>query len=311
MFYANGRDVGQLKNDVTLTYTPERLDIKAGFPQQSVKNIAISETATLTAGLLEFDLFTYGELMGTSTFKIIEGASLSKTNQLLAPVSAYSYSNSGNPYWTPGATGFAVKIATTVRLSAAAGATTIFVTDTQGFHADDAATLSKIVGSAPVTETAVIASVNTGDNSITLTVGITNSYDYGALLLNDGVALASGTDYIVDYIGGGVALNPSSIRLLPGMSVAASYVHKVTSAEQLSFGGKVVSKPFPARFVHERDDGKLVVVSFPRAEMTGTLTLGFKEAEAMINDVEITGMADSSLPAGEQLVTVRLEEPTA
>ena len=307
MLYANGRDVGQLKNDVTLTYTPERLDIKAGFPQQTVKNIAISETATLTAGFLEFDLFTYGDIMGTATFRNISGASVARANHLLPPVSVYSYSNSGNPYWDINTT-LDVAIATTVRMSAPTGATTIFVTNVDGFTVGDDVILSKIVAGVPVTEIGAIASIDAGNNSITLADPIASSYDYGALVINDTAALTVRDDYIVDYIGGGIALNPASTLLRPGLSVAASYTYKVTAAEQLSFGGKVISKPFPARFVHERDDGKLVVITMPRAELTGTLTIGFKETEAMINDVEITAMADSNLPAGEQLVTIRLEE---
>lgn len=307
ILYANGRDVGQLKNDVTFAYTPEYLDVKAGFPQQSVKTIATSESATLTAGFLEFDLFTYGDIMGSAVFKTIPGGAVPVLNQLLPPVSAYSYSNSGNPYWDIDST-LAVAIATTIRLAAAVGTTTVYVTTVDGFAAGDSVMLSKIVNGTAVTETLTVASVNAGNNALVFTAPITNSYDYGALAINETTDLTAGTDYVVDYIGGGVALNPSSALLKPGLSVAASYTHEVVAAEQLSFGGKVTSKPFPLRFIHERDDGKLVVITMPKATMTGTLTVGFKETDAMINDVEITGTADSSLPAGEQLCSLRLEE---
>ena len=54
--FVNNTDVGQLKDDVSVKWTPDEFSLKAGFPQQEILNIPTGETCTMDFSMLEVDL---------------------------------------------------------------------------------------------------------------------------------------------------------------------------------------------------------------------------------------------------------------
>jgi hypothetical protein len=60
------------------------------------------------------------------------------------------------------------------------------------------------------------------------------------------------------------------------------------------------------RFEADRRDGKKWVLEFYRAQLSGDFEMAFQPSDAMVLDVEISALADSSRPNGEQLFSLSL-----
>jgi hypothetical protein len=304
--YINGQSVGQLTGDVTYSYTPEEKEIKAGYPQQVVKSAVVGESATLKAAFLEINMDRIADLLPLFTKEIVSAGITAVTNEWLGAINAASWVGAANRRWTSAAV--TAQLASKLTAVANAGATKIYVTDASLFTAGDAILLVK----SGTTEAATIDAdgVDTDENSLTLTAGITNAFSAGDFAKNTTVAPVSGTDFLYDPINGCVARVSGSTVIGEGDTVAIGYTYTQVSAIVLYGGGNVATAQFPMEFWHTQDDGKIHKIKFPKGQLTGAFELPFKETDVCILNVTIKSVSDSTKAAGKQLVEHWLENPS-
>ena len=303
ILYLDGQDVGQLSGDVVLSYGTEYKKIEAGFPKTTIKSKLIAESAQITAGFLEVDMQQLATLLPLFTLETVSGGDVAITNEWVGEVYEGRWKGCVNRKWTEDAV--SVKLASKLTAQALAGATTIYVNDASLFSPADPILLVK----SGTTEAATIAAlgVDTGENSLTLTAGITNAFAAGDFAANTAVTLVEGTDYYLDRINGCVSVVPSATKINEGDTVSISYTYTAVTATKLSAGGAISTTVFGLEVQHTRDDGKILKVKFSKAQITGNFELPFHEDSETILNVTIESVADSTKAAGKQLVEISLE----
>jgi len=307
VLYINGQSVGQLTGDVTYDYTPEEKEVKAGYPQQVVKSGVVGETATIKASMLEINVDRIADLLPLFTKEVVSAGTVAVANEWLGAVYEGRWVGAANRRWTTAAV--AVALASKLTAGANAGATKVYVTNASLFTAGDTLLLVK----SGTTEVATIDAdgVDTDENSLTVTAGLTNSFSAGDFVKNTAVTLVAGTDFYFDPIGGGVSVVPGSTLLDDGDTVAVSYSYTDVSAIVLYGGGNVQTAQFPMEFWHTQDDGVIQKIKFPKGQLSGAFSLPFKETDVCVLGVTIKSISDSTKATGKQLVEHRWEYPSS
>lgn len=303
ILYVNGVDVGILKGNVTFKYIPEYQEIKGGSPEQTIRKDLISETATLTAGIMEISPDTIGTLMPNLFTPGVQASGTAEVvYEYIGSINALRWSALAHNKLTVDAV--SVRKAAKLAAGASAGATKIYVENATLFAAGDTITLKD----GSTTENATIAAlgVDTSENSLTITEALSNTYSLNAICVNTADALVDGTDFYTNRIDGQIARVPSSIAIDDGDTVAVSYKHTTITAQTLKAGGKLLSSFYPMRFEADRRDGKKWVLEFYRAQLSGDFEMAFQPSDAMVLNVEISALADSSRSDGEQLFSLSL-----
>ena len=182
-----------------------------------------------------------------------------------------------------------------------AGDTVIYVTDASMYTAADGVTLKD----GSTTENGTIASggVDTDDNTITLTSGVSNSYTASGYVIDTTVAPVENTDFDVDPVNGRVRLITGSEVLAATDTVAVSYTYNVVSATSMYFGGKTTVFDHPMHFISDvRPDGLYWHIYFWRAQFTSDgLDINFDPEEPTVFNVKFTALASGDQDTGKTL----------
>lgn len=115
------------------------------------------------------------------------------------------------------------------------------------------------------------------------------------------------TDYTLDSATGRILLKEGSSALSEGDDVSiASY--KYLSKVEFGQGGGTTLPEKPVKYVYDSPDGdERITIDIPLGQIIGGQPITFKEEDFVINDIEIEATADSSKPAGQQLVKITYE----
>lgn len=73
------------------------------------------------------------------------------------------------------------------------------------------------------------------------------------------------------------------------------------SFDVLKFGGSRTISETPIRFVHERPDGKDIVIVLYKCVATPEITIPFDEENVILHDLSFDALIDSSRTAGDQI----------
>lgn len=303
VLYVNGTDVGLLKGNVTFSYAPEYQEITGGSPEQLVKKSLISESATLTAGMMEINLSTIGSIMPIFTPENTGTDTASAVKEYLGPMYAGTWQGAENAFWTEGGT-VELFLASPLSAIATAGATKIYVEDASLFSPSDVVVLTDGATTEEVTIAAL--GVDTTENSLTVSA-LDNSYGITGYAHNKTVSLVDGTDYFINRINGQVTIISDSSLISDGDTASVSYVHHVYATQGLYAGGQASTDTYPVRFESERADGKKFVIEFYKAQIAGEFSMEFNPSDAMVLNVEISAVADSSKEAGKQLFSIKTQ----
>lgn len=303
ILYVNGTDVGLLKGNVTFKYAPEYQEITGGSPEQLVKKSLIKETATLTAGMLEIDIDTIGNINTIFTRDDAGAADTVVVKEYLGEIHAGVWSAAKYPSWKVGET-VAMFLATPLTAQAASGATVLHVGDASLFTAGD----TLVLKDGATTETATIAALGVDEsaNTLTITVGLANSYTITGHVSNTAVSLVDGTDFFVNRINGQATILATSEKVAEGDTVTLSYTYQTFASQGLYAGGKMSTDYYPMRFESARSDGKKWVLEFYKAQLAGEFSMEFSPSDAMVLTVEISALADSTKTVGKQLFALTI-----
>jgi len=303
VLYINGVSVGQLKNDVVATFGKEFYEIEAGFPKSTIKEFRISESAQLTAGMLEVNLDNLNNIMDEFT-KV--NTSAGETEVTYEHVADISYAN-----WVALAhqnildAGVTVYLASLLTANAASGQKVVQVADASIFTAGDAVQLVSATANEEVTIDA--EGVDTDENTITMTTNLVNSYEIGDQAADKTVSLDEATDYYIDRIDG-KALGIDGGDIPDGCDISIAYTYDAVTGTTLYGGGKTtLGSGVPIRFEHTRSDGKILKIEFFKALVKGDLEMPFHEDTETILNITISAQADSTRDAGKQLYAITLE----
>lgn len=302
--FVNGRDVGQLKGDVTFKHSKEFYEVKAGFPETTLLKVLISESAEAQMSLIEINLDTVAALMPEYRLRVEGGADVTVSQEFLGSLYSYRWGTAQHSRWTDGTV--SVQPAAVLASTADAGATKVFLDSVTRFKAGDSVTLRK--GATTETKTIASGGVVAGERSVTFTTPLGNSYDFGALAVNGTLSLEEGTDYGLDRLEGRVIRRNGSTKISDGDAVAVSYIYRKEASKILTAGGVSTTSTFPMRFEHTRRDGRKRVVEFYKCSVTGDFSIPFAEKSEAIWQVTVSAQADSSRPEGDQLYSIRDEE---
>ncbi|MCF4150223.1 hypothetical protein L2W58_00170 [Dethiosulfovibrio sp. F2B] len=161
----------------------------------------------------------------------------------------------------------------------------------------------------PVTENAGTATV--ADELVTLFDSVHTMLGKGrvegdaTVTTVDGTALTEGVDYYLDRLNGTIYRVPDSAKIADGDDVKACYTYKTYESKGFGVGGGTsTDKTFRVDFYHKRRDGKYRHVRIWKGKVKGNFSMAFKEASESPLAVEVTAIADSTKPAGRQLMTV-------
>lgn len=88
-----------------------------------------------------------------------------------------------------------------------------------------------------------------------------------------------------------------------GAPTGGSYSEPDDSAsyDVITFGGKKTIDELPVRFVHERPDGKEVIVVMYKAVATPEITIPFNDEGVSVHDIRFKALHVTSRDAGDQL----------
>ncbi len=120
-----------------------------------------------------------------------------------------------------------------------------------------------------------------------------------------GTALTEGTDYYLDRLEGKIYRVPSSSKVADGEDVKVTYTYRTYESKGFGVGGGAsTDKTFRVDFYHKRRDGLYRHIRIWKGKVKGNFAMAFKEASEAPLAVKVTAIADSSKPAGQQLMTV-------
>lgn len=298
--YVNGIDVGLLKGEVTFSYEPEWQKITGGSPEQVVKEVLTSETATITANMMEVNLSTLAAVNSLFTSSNVTAEDVAVTKEFLsAGIRSGFWTACANRGWTEDGA-VAVFLASGLASPAPAGATKIYVDKASLFTAGDSVVL--IDGETTETKTIATEGVNEAENSLTFTEALSNTYGINGTAHNDTVSLAEGTDYFVNRIDGQVTRIGDSTKVADNDTVSVTYEYTTVTGVKNTFGGKSSVPDYPVEFVSDKkSDGKQIKIKFYRAQFNGAFSLPFNPTDAAQVPVSIVALADSTRAVGDQL----------
>ena len=299
--YINGTDVGQVDGDVEFTHKKTTYEKKSGFPAVTVLSVTTEESIEGKFDLLEANLDTLRGVMPEYALVTVGAGTAAVTDELLSGISASRKSALTNSRVADSG----VTVALAARLSAAAdsGATVLHLESVRGFRAGDSVTL--VSGSTTESVTIASAGVDAGALTLTLSAGLTNSYATGAIAKDTTVSLTEGTDYYVDRLDGTIWLKTGSTKLAEGDALAVGYTHATYSGRGFSAGGGSGSDTtYLLDFWHKRRDGRYRRVRIHKAKISGDFAMKFAESKESPVELSITGIADSTRAAGDQLWSV-------
>ena len=161
---------------------------------------------------------------------------------------------------------------------------------------DEYAAYTQNAGTGSITDEEVVVYANKNTKLeheyLTGTITVTDSEDN---------PLAEGTDYYIDRVDGQICRVPSSANIADGDTVKVTYDYVTYDESGFGFGGSgTESSDHQLVFVHKKRDGKYRVVKLWKAKVGGDFVLGFNPSDVSPIELEITAVADSSKPAGQQ-----------
>ncbi|MCK9327414.1 MAG: hypothetical protein M0P69_18115 [Bacteroidales bacterium] len=300
ILYVNGIDVGLLKGEVTFSYEPEWTKITGGSPEQTIKEVLTSENATITANMMEVNLSTLASVNALFTESAVSSGEEEVVKEFLeAGLRSGFWTAAQNRGWTEDGT-VEVFLASGLTTPASAGATKIYVDDASLFTAADEIILTD--GATTETRTIAALGVDESENSLTVTVALSNSYSISGVVHNNTVSMVEGTDYFVNRIDGQLTRIADSAKVADNDPVSVSYEYSVITGKKVTFGGKTTVPSYPIEFISdEKSDGKQIKIRFYKAQFNGSFSLPFNPTDAAQVPVSIVALADSTRSTGDQL----------
>lgn len=121
-----------------------------------------------------------------------------------------------------------------------------------------------------------------------------------------------GADFYLDRLTGNIyRVTGSTPFAADGVEVEIKYKHTPPASTGFGMGGaSTTSNLFKFEFVHKRRDGKYRVITLHTCLVAGDFSMAFQEQAESTLPLQITAIADSTQPAGQQFGTT-LESDTA
>jgi hypothetical protein len=294
--YINNANIGGLSGDVTMTWGKEKLELKEGFPSTTFETIATSESLELAFSMKEVNLDRMRSFIPGLTLKTSTAGTDTAENEYIANVQDDRKLGLAQRGLTSAT--FTAKLCAKLVADAASGATVLYVDDASVFTAADNLTLLD----GETTESATIAALGVDEsaNTLTLTTGLTNSYDVGGLVINATVTLAEGTDYYLDRLDGTIYRVPASTKVADGNALAVSYTYATYAGRGFTFGGLSETVTIPVEFWHKRRDNTYRCIKIYSAQFTADMVMAFMEAAESPMAISLSAVADTTKAAGAQ-----------
>lgn len=296
--YIGGVDVGILQGDVNFKYEPTYKEIKAGSPARIVKKPLVEEASDISATGLEMNPDTIALLIPQFTKESVVASTPSVTDEYVGALVAGVYSLCDYKGFTNDAV--TVKVASMITQAASIGDTVIHVADASLFTAGDSVTFTE--GASTEEKEIATDGVDTGANTITLTVALAAAFSVAGYVVNDTTTCTENTDYFLDRIGGRITRKSTSTAIPENATVAISYTYSVISSTSLWFGGKQTITLTNVLFVSDSDDkDERWYIEYGQAQFTGAFNMDFKPGDPLLLNVKVEAVGDSSQVEGKQM----------
>ena len=296
--YIDGADVGQVDGEVNFVHSKTNYEKKSGFPATTVVSVLTEESASSEFNLLEANLGRIRSIM--SDYAVIdETPGVSDPIEELS-LAAYTHRHTKLQY----------DDLVTLTLTSTAGTETVVSEEvvsgsgtsfTLAYEPKSITAIYKL--GSPLTEgIAADYTINMGTGVITLAASANAEEITADYVTEDEVTLTLNSDFYADMLAGRFYISPSAVYT-PSY-VDATYTYNTYAASGFGIGGaSTSSQTFLLEFVHKRRDGKYRVIKVWKGVVAGDFSVSFQEQAESPVPISVTAIADSSKPAGKQLMT--------
>lgn len=296
--YIDGADVGQVDGEVNFVHSKTNYEKKSGFPATTVVSVLTEESASSEFNLLEANLGRIRSIM--SEYAVIdETPGVSDSIEELS-LAAYTHRHTKLQY----------DDLVTLTLTSTAGTETVVSGEvvsgsgtsfTLAYEPKSITAIYKL-GSLLTEGGAADYTINMGTGVITLAASANAEEITADYVTEDEVTLTLNADYYADMLAGRFYISPSAVYT-PSY-VDATYTYNTYAASGFGIGGaSTSSQTFLLEFVHKRRDGKYRVIKVWKGVVAGDFSVSFQEQAESPVPISVTAIADSSKPAGKQLMT--------
>lgn len=297
--YVNGADVGQIDGEVTFTHSKTNYEKKSGFPASTVLSVLTEESASSEFNLLEANLGRIRSMMSeyaaiTETPGVSDSTEETNLGAYTTRHTKLQYSDLVTLTLTS-----TTRTETDVSGEVVSGSGTSF---TLAYEPKSVAAIYKL--GSPLTEGAAADyTINMETGVITLAASANAEEITADYVTEDEVTLTLNRDFYADMLAGRFYISPSAVYT-PSY-VDATYTYNTYAASGFGIGGaSTSSQTFLLEFVHKRRDGKYRVIKVWKGVVVGDFSVSFQEQAESPVPISVKAIADSSKPAGKQLMTV-------
>ena len=297
--YIDGADVGQVDGEVNFVHSKTNYEKKSGFPATTVVSVLTEESASSEFNLLEANLGRIRSIMS-------EYAVIDETPGVSDPIEELSLAA-----YTHRHTKLQYDDLVTLTLTSTAGTETVVSEEvvsgsgtsfTLAYEPKSITAIYKL-GSLLTEGGAADYTINMGTGVITLAASANAEEITADYVTEEEVTLTLNQDFYADMLAGTLYISPSAIYTPE--YVDATYTYNTYAASGFGIGGASTSSDtFLVEFVHKRRDGNYRVIKIWKGVISGDFTMNFQEQAESPVPVAVTAIADSSKPAGRQLMTV-------
>lgn len=296
--YIDGADVGQVDGEVNFVHSKTNYEKKSGFPATTVVSVLTEESASSEFNLLEANLGRIRSIM--SEYAVIdETPGLSDSIEELS-LAAYTRRHTKLQYDDL----VTLTLTSTAGTETAVSGEVVSGSGTSFTLAYEPKSITAIykLGSLLTEGSAADYTINMGTGVITIAASANAEEITADYVTEDEVTLTLNSDFYADMLAGRFYISPSAVYT-PSY-VDATYTYNTYAASGFGIGGaSTSSKTFLLEFVHKRRDGKYRVIKVWKGVVAGDFSVSFQEQAESPVPISVTAIADSSKPAGKQLMT--------
>lgn len=116
-----------------------------------------------------------------------------------------------------------------------------------------------------------------------------------------------GTDYSLDAANGRITILEGG-GISVGGTIKVSYGYTDPAKYRITYGGSAsIAEPKELVFIHEKPDGKKIIITFYKAQVGGAIDFTFSENDWITVPMTFTAIYDETRQLGDQLYKIEIE----